>query len=193
MAFTTPGTAVAGDVLTAAFWNSNVRDNSLELFNTMGLTHITTQSFTTASTVSINNCFSSSYSNYHVVIEHLSSEAAQTQAVRMRVAGADNTTASSYVRERLLSVNQVVTGNSTTSDMFNSLAPANTLTSTAMFIFTRPFEAVDTGILSVAGRSTSIGISAGNHNQATSYDGFSFIAGAGTMTGVIRVYGYRNG
>jgi hypothetical protein len=27
MAFTTPGTAVAGDVLTAAFWNSNVRDN----------------------------------------------------------------------------------------------------------------------------------------------------------------------
>ena len=31
MAWTTPGTAVAGDVLTAAFWNSNVRDNSLEL------------------------------------------------------------------------------------------------------------------------------------------------------------------
>ena len=27
MAFTTPGTAVAGDVLTASFWNSNVRDN----------------------------------------------------------------------------------------------------------------------------------------------------------------------
>lgn len=29
MAWTTPGTAVAGDVLTAAFWNTNVRDNSL--------------------------------------------------------------------------------------------------------------------------------------------------------------------
>ena len=29
MAWTTPGTAVAGDVLTASFWNSNVRDNSL--------------------------------------------------------------------------------------------------------------------------------------------------------------------
>jgi hypothetical protein len=27
MAFTTPGTAVAGEVLTAAFWNTNVRDN----------------------------------------------------------------------------------------------------------------------------------------------------------------------
>jgi hypothetical protein len=29
MAFTTPGTAVAGDVLTAAFWNEQVRDNML--------------------------------------------------------------------------------------------------------------------------------------------------------------------
>lgn len=31
MAFTTPGTAVAGDVLTASFWNTNVRDNLTEL------------------------------------------------------------------------------------------------------------------------------------------------------------------
>jgi hypothetical protein len=30
MAFTTPGTAVAGEVLTAAFWNTNVRDNLTE-------------------------------------------------------------------------------------------------------------------------------------------------------------------
>ena len=31
MAWTTPGTAVAGNVLTAAQWNSDVRDNSLSL------------------------------------------------------------------------------------------------------------------------------------------------------------------
>ena len=31
MAFTTPGTAVAGEVLTAAFWNTNVRDNTTDL------------------------------------------------------------------------------------------------------------------------------------------------------------------
>ena len=28
MAFTTPGTATAGEVLTAAYWNTNVRDNT---------------------------------------------------------------------------------------------------------------------------------------------------------------------
>jgi hypothetical protein len=32
MAWTTPGTAVAGDVLTAARWNSDVRDNTTSLF-----------------------------------------------------------------------------------------------------------------------------------------------------------------
>lgn len=31
MAWTTPGTATAGDVLTASFWNTNVRDNTLAL------------------------------------------------------------------------------------------------------------------------------------------------------------------
>lgn len=35
MAWTTPGTAVAGDVLTASFWNSNVRDN-LNVFAQLG-------------------------------------------------------------------------------------------------------------------------------------------------------------
>ena len=34
MAWTTPGTAVAGDVLTAAFWNAQVRDN-LNVFSAL--------------------------------------------------------------------------------------------------------------------------------------------------------------
>ena len=35
MAWTTPGTAAAGDVLTAAFWNEQVRDNTNALYNTI--------------------------------------------------------------------------------------------------------------------------------------------------------------
>jgi hypothetical protein len=35
MAWTTPGTATAGEVLTAAFWNENVRDN-FNALNTVG-------------------------------------------------------------------------------------------------------------------------------------------------------------
>ncbi len=44
MAFTTPGTAVAGEVLTAAFWNQNVRDNLTQLGT--GYTYVQTVYFT---------------------------------------------------------------------------------------------------------------------------------------------------
>jgi hypothetical protein len=52
MAFTTPGTAVAGEVLTAAFWNEQVRDNLnvLRAFtnvNSTTLTNAFTQAMTT--------------------------------------------------------------------------------------------------------------------------------------------------
>lgn len=66
MAFTTPGTAVAGDVLTAAFWNSNVRDNSDALYqSTKRITYIqrTTEYTSTATAVaSASDVFSSDLS-----------------------------------------------------------------------------------------------------------------------------------
>lgn len=42
MAWTTPGTATAGEVLTAAFWNTQVRDNLLALINIKSTTVDTT-------------------------------------------------------------------------------------------------------------------------------------------------------
>jgi len=53
MAWTTPGTAVAGDVLTAAFWNANVRDNMNDIRTTnanVQQTTLTTKPSTTSST-----------------------------------------------------------------------------------------------------------------------------------------------
>ena len=50
MAFTTPGTAVAGEVLTAAFWNEQVRDNSDALHKSVR--RIGYQTRTTSYTVS---------------------------------------------------------------------------------------------------------------------------------------------
>jgi len=66
MAWTTPGTAVAGDVLTAAFWNSNVRDNSDALYqSTKRIAYIqrTTEYTSTATAVaSATDVFSSDLS-----------------------------------------------------------------------------------------------------------------------------------
>jgi hypothetical protein len=48
MAWTTPGTATAGEVLTAAFWNANVRDNSLALRDNTGTVPDAVKCFTNA-------------------------------------------------------------------------------------------------------------------------------------------------
>ena len=48
MAFTTPGTAVAGEVLTAAFWNEQVRDN---LANLRALANVQSTTITTTKSV----------------------------------------------------------------------------------------------------------------------------------------------
>ena len=50
MAWTTPGTATAGEVLTAAFWNTNVRDNLNALGNIFGAATTYTPSLTASTT-----------------------------------------------------------------------------------------------------------------------------------------------
>lgn len=52
MAWTTPGTATAGDVLTAAYWNVNVRDNMNALNSVVTNVQSTTVTAITASTTS---------------------------------------------------------------------------------------------------------------------------------------------
>ena len=48
-----------------------------------------------------------------------------------------------------------------------------------------------TGINASTGGNTRIG--AGFVDNATAYDGMTFFPGSGTITGTIRVYGYKNG
>ena len=57
MAWTTPGTAVAGDVLTAARWNTDVRDNTLSLARGIvaRATITNSQNTTSASPVDVTN------------------------------------------------------------------------------------------------------------------------------------------
>ena len=62
MAWTTPGTAVAGDVLTAAFWNAQVRDQMTEVAPIMNAW--TTFSPTIAQGVTPNIAKTVTYSKY---------------------------------------------------------------------------------------------------------------------------------
>ena len=162
-----------------------------------GLVLITTQSFSAASSISINNCFSSTYSNYLIVIDITSTAANPSGwSIRLRSSGTDATT--NYGRQKLEAYGTVVEGNINTTLGYMQVGNPATSTVTSggtmsvqMF---RPFENVATRYLSHhgTGDGTSVGVWGGYHSTASSYDGMTFYPQASTMSGILRIYGYRN-
>jgi hypothetical protein len=148
-----------------------------------------TVTFSASSTVSINGCFSSLFENYKVVITHVASTST-SHGIRLRASGTDNSTASSYVRERMISAAGTVSGATVTSDSWSTALAGNGSISTAEITFARPFLAETTGLMMNVARSDAVAMIGGFHNQSVSYDGFSILAGVNTITGTLRIYGY---
>lgn len=209
MAWTTPGTAVAGDVLTAARWNSDVRDNTQYLYDQDGLIMIRPTSvagtgvtlsngkvtFASASTISVNGCFTSSYDNYRVMVTSTSGSTSERLLIRMRASGTDNSGATAYGFSLVQSATSGAWINLDFSTGTSSLTCGyknSTLRSSESLDLYAPFLAEQTAIV-VSGQYGVIPfVGGGSHNVSTSYDGFSLICATGDVTGSLRVYGYRN-
>ena len=168
--------------------------------NTSGTASIGTNgtvSFSAASTVSLNNVFNSTYTNYKVIF-NLSLSAATYIGTRFRVSGSDNSS-SQYVYSgpALTSGNGVENAWSnglTTS--FLEMVRVSVDTTGGTFDFQDPFETKNTLVtgLSIWNRSSTLINSLsyfGVLKNSTSYDGFTFFPNTGTMTGTVSVYGYN--
>jgi hypothetical protein len=113
---------------------------------------------------------------------------------RLRVAGADNSS-NNYVRGAMFvgaGTGQVFgSTNNTTSDFALAGQYKSNYQQSARIDISDPFATANTSIITRAvGALTTI-----EHvllSVSTSYTGFSLIASAGTMSGTVRVYGYRN-
>lgn len=148
--------------------------------------------FSAVSTLSLNGVFNTDYDNYLISVRDLNT-VSNSWYVRMRSAGTDNSTASSYRSQEFSANNTSVTGSRTT-DTFGVLASSAT---TIQNGFTAnvygPFLAQATAWRSVTMNGTSLARIrdyAVLHNQTTSYDGFTiYLATAGSSTGVLSVYG----
>jgi hypothetical protein len=159
---------------------------------TGALTLIATASPSAVSSQSFDDVFSATYQNY-VIYTALTYTNAISAHFRMRVGGVD---ASSGVYS-----NQLLQATSTTVSANRSVsATTGTLTGTTagdpifkVLDVSNPFAAANTQI-SITGfyDGPIIDIRAAQHNAATSYDGITFIASAGTFTGDIRIYGVQN-
>lgn len=163
----------------------------------VGMRYVTSGTFSSASSVSINNCFSSTYTNYRVVFGNITQSTTLVLRIRMRLSGTDSTAASwdyafpyLYVNGASISIN-----NGTAQTGLYVGDTNSTANSTAAFSF-------DVFQPNVARRTVWLGQAiniyssfftmsgGGTHNVETAYDGFTLYTSTGTITGNYQVYGY---
>lgn len=161
---------------------------------------IASSTFTTSSTLSINNCFSSTYSNYKIIAKFDTPSADNYFRLRLRASGTDSS--ASYFG------NQVIVGNYSSAGVYQDnnaasqgLFDCDASTTGACYNTTidiqSPYEAKWTTYnLSSNGTSqdsnyTRSYVGGGQHRSTTQYDGFTLFPDAGTINGTIKVYGYK--
>jgi len=145
--------------------------------------------FTTASSVSLNGCFTSTYDNYRIVLK-ATDTGTNSISFRVRTSGTDLST-STYGRSQygytFAGATDFDNGSSSTSI---TIARANGSIFAADATVFSPFLSENTRLVSQFTDSSRGASAWGYVNNSTSYDGFT-ISGT-SMTGTVRVYGYKD-
>jgi hypothetical protein len=157
------------------------------------LSLVTSQSFSAVASVSVNNCFTSTYANYKILFFSTNSAAAFLN-FRYRASSTDNTSAVYYMRgvnqgavtsteANTVTLHEIVQGGvqgtSFTMDLFNPQASNYKMNAYIA-------SGIELGVLAQYRTGTGI------HGSTTAFDGFTLSASTGNMTGTLRVYGYQN-
>lgn len=161
-------------------------------------TLITSNSFTASSAVNINDCFSSTYNQYKIIVKYTNADTGTRDArLRLRVSGSDASGADySYG-----SFGQRDNGNNFTTSGANQnqfdfgRANGNAANYSSFEIIT-PFQTVPTviygGYAGHDGTTAFFNTLGGRHALSTSYTGCSIIALTGNLSGNYYVYGMSN-
>ena len=159
-----------------------------------GLVLIATNAFSAVSSVSINNCFTSTYQNYRVVVSGYVASANTINYLRLRASSTDNSSAS-YGWAGCLSTSAGLTnlwGNGQTAFQ---IAYQTSTDGHLVADIMNPQVASKTTIYMQSLKDVSSPENwnpSGGFNATTQFDGFTLYPSSGTITGSIRVYGYRN-
>ena len=150
--------------------------------------------FTGAASVSVNNCFTSTYTNYKLVLNVTVASGAVN--LRMRASGTDSSVSYYWVNYDMYSSNTAISS-TVAGQNVSSMLVAGDDTYAMVEIFS-PQIAQATGF-AVSGvklepttprAETTVGNAKGAHNVATAYDGFSLVPATGNITGTYTLYGY---
>jgi hypothetical protein len=149
-------------------------------------------SFSGASSVSINGCFTSTYDDYLILMDSVHSATITDVNFRMRLSGTDNT-ATEYSTQITNSETTNVTAARTSKATSSVITRTTTGRAITQLVVFNPATTNFTQILSDLSFYPNLAVVkyAGLHEVATAYDSMTFIITTGTMTGTISVYGYN--
>lgn len=151
--------------------------------------------FTAATTINVNGCFTATYDNYLVVTRHVNSADNWNISVRLRASGTD-ASGSNYTWQILEASSTSVSGfrqTSATSARFG-YSSISQRSGDHTYIY-GPNLAQPTAFrnVNVSGANDArIFDHASTHSLSTAYDGFTLIPGGGNMTGALTIYGLAN-
>lgn len=172
-----------------------------------GLTLIASNRFDNVTAVSVNNCFTSTYQNYRVLLTLTNVSADSDFTLRLRSGGFDNVSPlydNSFMGIDTSNAANNATGTSTAflmGEQDNSagvILPAKTIRYRFMLDFFSPAELENTVIIgqyAFVNKAATAAIcrnGSGQHQFNSIFDGFSFISSvASSISGIVRVYGYK--
>ena len=156
---------------------------------------ISSQTFASSSSIIFNNCFSSSYDNYQIRLENITGTVGANFLMRLRSSGTSSST--NYVTQKIESTGTSVSANgSLSSTAFVALQTTSNSSNSVVDLF-GPFllrPTTGTGLAGynqAAASSIYVVINAFGHSISSSYDSLEFVGSSGTISGTIRIYGYR--
>ena len=179
-------TFTTGEVLTAS-------DTNTYLANA-GLVYITQATLAAAATVNVDNCFSSTYTNYVIKLWEIDTSAAGDVYFQIR---GGTTIATNYYWTRIGYSQFGASDNYANNDTkfylgYTDGTPKYTAATIEVF---QPNEAFQTKILSQFvswnGASADMRNASGFHDLATAYTGFSITSSVATVGCKVAVYGVR--
>ena len=153
--------------------------------------------FTGVTSISLNNVFSSSYTNYKIIVSKglIASSAGAELAFRLRDGGTNRTTLYYYNGVVQLGANAPAASQQSNTNRwplsnlanvdynFSSLEVQSPAIASARTTFSNTAYG--------ASASTLVFTNAGQHDAAQSHDGFTLTPSAGNITGAVAVYGYN--
>lgn len=165
-----------------------------------GLVFVKQSTATSGSSLSIDNCFTTDYDNYHISVSNFKTSGNATVTLKLRTGSGDDSTTNYWYSG--LGVNY--TGTATTT-IYSVASQTTGKTSWQMpssggiyggytFTIFDPFRSTaSTGYaVNAAGTNTTMEAYSGFHDTLTSFTGMSLILSTGTFTNIkVTIYGYR--